>query len=93
MEEGHDKYHKRFDELKNAAASRFPGLSLYEGCEVMCYKEQMKEVIANINRGIFPTMNGTKYVLMEFDPYNCDGMMEMNRFRSGDRNGNCVTKT
>ena len=77
MENGYKEYHRRFEKLKKVAAERYPGLSLYKGCEVLCYKEEMGEIIANIRNDVFPTMNGTSCVLMEFDPHGTNGMEEM----------------
>ena len=70
-------YHRSFEELSKAAEDRFPGLSLYKGCEILCYREDMPVIIRNIKNDIYPTMNGTNYVLLEFDPYGTEGMKEM----------------
>ena len=77
MADGYKDYHRRFEKLKKVAAERYPGLSLYKGCEVLCYKEEMGEIIANIRNDVFSTMNGTRCVLMEFDPHGTNGMEEM----------------
>ena len=73
----HEEYHRNFVKMKNAAQARYPDLSLYEGCEVLCAKHSMPETMQRIEYGIFPTMNGTRYVLAEFDPHATDGMEEM----------------
>ncbi len=70
-------YHRRFEKLKRVAEERYPGLSLYKGCEVLCYKEKMDRIIKNVRSDIFPTMNGTGYVMLEFDPHVTKGMEEM----------------
>lgn len=77
MEDGHKDYHRRFDKLRKVAAERYPGLLLYKGCEILSYKEEMPEIVANIKNDVYPTMNGTQYVLLEFDPYGTRGMKEM----------------
>ena len=41
-------YHRRFDKLRGLAVDRYPGLSLYKGCEVLCYREEMPKIISNI---------------------------------------------
>lgn len=56
----------------------YPGLSLYKGCEIMCQKRSMSAIVDNIKNDIFPSLNGTKYVLTEFDPGGTNGMEEMN---------------
>lgn len=78
MEEGYRDYHRRFDKLWKVAADRYPGLSLYKGCEILCCREKMPGIIANIKKDVYPTMNGTNYVLMEFKPPGTKGMEEMN---------------
>ncbi len=77
MENGYMDYHRRFDKLRKVAVERYPGLTLYKGCEILSYKEEMPETIANIKNDVYPTMNGTKYVLLEFDPHGTRGMNEM----------------
>lgn len=75
---GHyEEYQQNFVKMKNAAQARYPDLSLYEGCEVLCAKHDMAETMQRIKNGIIPTMNGTKYVLAEFDPHATVGMEEM----------------
>lgn len=70
-------YHRRFEKLSKVASDRYPGISLYKGCEILCYREEMPEIISNIKNDIFPTMNGTKYVLLEFNPHGTEGVGEM----------------
>ena len=77
MEEKSRLYHVRFDEIAGICKERYPDLKLYKGCEILCYRDEMDDIFRNIEDGIFPTMNGTKYILMEFDPHYTDGMDEM----------------
>ena len=77
MEDDYRDYHRRFEKLSRAAADRFPGLTLYKGCEILCYRQEMQEIVANIDEDIYPSMNGTGYVLTEFDPYGTEGVEEM----------------
>ena len=77
LEDGYMDYHRRFERLRNDAEGRFPGLSLYNGCEILCYREDMSRIINDVKNDVFPTMNGTKYVLIEFDPYETNGIDEM----------------
>lgn len=70
-------YHRRFEILKEAAAERYPDLSLYKGCEILCRRENMPKIVSCIQNDIYPSMNGTEYVLLEFDPYGTDGTEEM----------------
>ncbi len=83
MEDRYGDYHERFEDLRDAAREAYPGLTLYKGCEVLCHRDDMAEIVSNIKRDVYPTLNGTKYVLMEFDPDwkdwtdESDGMEEM----------------
>ena len=77
MEDRHELYPGRFDELKGLAEEKFPELSLYKGCEVLCYRKDMKKLIERIRSGAFPTLNSSDYVLMEFEPNSTEGINEM----------------
>lgn len=70
-------YHERFERLRKLAAERYPELRLHKGCEVLCCQDDMPDTIERIRNGMYPTMNGTKYVLAEFDPGWTEGMSEM----------------
>ena len=77
LEYNYQDYHRRFEKLSREAADRYPGLALYKGSEILCYRERMSYNINNIQNDIFPVMNGTDYVLLEFNPYRTQGMEEM----------------
>ena len=65
-----DEHGKRlFNRLVDAAAMVFPDMKLYLGCEVYCEPGMMNEVMEALRSGQYPTMNGTKYVLMEFSQW------------------------
>ncbi len=70
-------YRERFKNLKMMAEITYPGLELFEGSEVVSERDNMVHVIDNLNAGNLPTLNGTKYVLTEFVPYDTDGMKEV----------------
>lgn len=55
-----------FDRLKKNVESAYPDVKLYLGCEVYCEARIMDQVLENLNSGRYPTMNHTRYVLMEF---------------------------
>ena len=58
-----------FGELVDNAAKVCPDRKLYLGCEVYCETRIMEEVVGALDSGAYPTMNGTKYVLMEFSQW------------------------
>lgn len=58
-----------FQKLTAAAAKACPDMKLYLGCEVYCEESIMDQVLEALGSGRYPTMNGTKYVLMEFSQW------------------------
>ena len=58
-----------FKRLVDAAAKVCPDMNLYLGCEVYCETGIMDQVLEALDSGRYPTMNGTKYVLMEFSQW------------------------
>ena len=71
------EYYQRFEELEKEARILCPELDLYKGCEILCSRREMQDILLRIKDGTYPTMNETDYVLLEFDPYTCAGMLEM----------------
>lgn len=59
----------RFAELRTEAAALLPQLRLLLGCEVLCEAGRMEQVLEALRSGLFPTMGGTDYVLMELAPW------------------------
>ncbi len=58
-----------FRRLAEAAAKVFPDVPLALGCEVYCEAALMEQVLEDLDSGQYPTMNGTRYVLMEFSQW------------------------
>lgn len=58
-----------FQRLKATVAKVCPEVKLYLGCEVYCEAEIMEQVLELLDSGLYPTMNETKYVLMEFSQW------------------------
>ena len=58
-----------FQRLVDIAAKICPDMRVYLGCEVYCEAEIMEQVLELLDLGVYPTMNGTKYVLMEFSQW------------------------
>jgi len=50
-------------------SQEYPDLRFFLGCEVFCEPDQMAAIIDALDSGRYPTMNGTKYVLMEFSQW------------------------
>ena len=63
-------YHNHFAHLQQCIAQEQLPIRIYKGCEVECSEEEMPKIIEHLNSGFYPTMNGTKYVLVEFEPYD-----------------------
>lgn len=66
FDEDPEKTKAGYRELVEQAKRNFPELKLFPGCEVYCEAYRMDQVIQALNCGLYPTMNGTGYVLMEF---------------------------
>ena len=60
---------KKFQLLKDTAVRVCPDMKLYLGCEVYCEADIMNLVLEALDSGRYPTMNGTKYVQMEFSQW------------------------
>lgn len=58
-----------FQRLTSTATKVCPEGKLYLGCEVYCEADIMEQVLELLDSGMYPTMNGTKYVLMEFSQW------------------------
>lgn len=58
-----------FQRLVDIAAKICPDMRVYLGCEVYCEAEIMEQVLELLDLGVYPTINGTKYVLMEFSQW------------------------
>ena len=58
-----------FQRLVDIAAKICPDIRVYLGCEVYCEAEIMEQVLELLDLGVYPTMNGTKCVLMEFSQW------------------------
>lgn len=55
-----------FQKLAVCTEGAYPDMKLYLGCEVYCEARIVDRVLEKLNSGYYPTMNGSKYVLMEF---------------------------
>lgn len=63
------KYYQNLNLLQKKMEMENIGINLYPGCEVYCNAHILKDIIEGLNRKTIPTINGTRYVLVEFDPY------------------------
>lgn len=59
---------ERFEALRKAVRKECLPVQLYYGTEIDCWPDEMTKIISLLQEGILPTMNGTEYVLAEFDP-------------------------
>ena len=61
--------HNQFQNLQLMVKLFFSDMELYFGCEVYCEAERMPEILKALDSGVYPTMNGTSYVLTEFSQW------------------------
>ena len=59
----------RFSRLQEAVLAAGIPVALRLGCEVNCGRRRMREILSYLESGLYPTMNGTAYVLTEFNPW------------------------
>lgn len=66
--ESAERYFDNLKALKDAVVSSGINIRLHKGCEVLCSKEIIDNVIYCLNSGIFSTLAESKYVLTELYP-------------------------
>ena len=66
-----DVYAKMRKVQERAAADGIP-LQIYQGCEIYTYRDKMGRILQDLKGGRIPSMNGTRYVMAEFDVYEVD---------------------
>lgn len=59
--------YRNFEELKKKIESTPLGQRLFLGCEVRCEPVHMQDTLRCLKTGRFPSMNGTRYILTEFN--------------------------
>lgn len=64
--EGQEEVEQNYQMLKALVQKYYPELHLSMGCEVLCRKNNMDKVADCLQKKIFPSLNGTAYVLTEF---------------------------
>ncbi len=74
-----------FEALRKAVRIAGIPVQLYYGTEIDCWPGEMEKIISMLQEGILPTMNGTEYVLAEFDPYDqaADAMYCLKKLQEG----------
>ena len=63
-----ERVRERFLRLCSAAAERGIPIRLFFGCELRLFPDTAEERTEALLAGRYPTMNGTRFVLTEFDP-------------------------
>ena len=66
-----DVYAKMRKVQESAASEGIP-LQIYQGCEIYTYRDKMGRILQDLQNGRIPSMNGTRYVMAEFDVYEVD---------------------
>ena len=66
-----DVFEKMRKVQEKAAAEGIP-LQIYQGCEIYTYRDKMGRILRDLQDGRIPSMNGTRYVIAEFDVYEGD---------------------
>ena len=66
-----DIFEKMRKVQERAEAEGIP-LQIYQGCEIYTYRDKMGRILQDLKGGRIPSMNGTRYVMAEFDVYEGD---------------------
>lgn len=59
------KTERGFMELKDHIDRMLPAMKIYPGGEIRCSEKKMPQILEKLKTGLYPSLNGTKYVLME----------------------------
>lgn len=62
----------KMKKVQESAASEGIPLQIYQGCEIYTYRDKMGRILQDLQNGKIPSMNGTRYVMAEFDVYEGD---------------------
>ena len=71
----HGRSNRVFAQLKrlqHAAEKEGIAVDLYPGAEILCFRHNVDDAIAKLQRGTYPTLNRTRYMLLEFFPDECE---------------------
>lgn len=63
---GHARVQEQFQALRSWLDATPLDMGLYLGCEVRCLPDGMESTLTALRQGILPTLNGSRYVLTEF---------------------------
>ena len=83
IEEDYLKMLRRFCALQEEVKRKRIPVRLYLGCEVLCDPYTAEDSLRKVQEGIFPTMGGTQFVLLEFQSHGCtpeDAIFCIDRF-------------
>lgn len=69
FEDNPKKAEDAFRELQCRCLAVMPDLRLYKGCEIYVEPILMPDIVKGLREGKYPTMNETKYILIEFPTF------------------------
>lgn len=64
-----NEYFNSLLSLQEQVAEEGLDIRLYPGCEIYCNSDEIYNIVLDLNGNVIPTMNETKYVLIEFGPH------------------------
>lgn len=56
----------RYQNMREQLHALFPHVDIFIGCEVLCSKETISQIGQDLRTGVLPSMNNTRYVLIEY---------------------------
>ena len=68
----------KMESVRQAAAEMELPVRIYKGCEIYTYGGNIERILQDLKDGILPSLNGTRYVLAEFDVHI--GLIEESKY-------------
>lgn len=67
-----DRVYSKMRMVQESAVAEGIPLQIYQGCEIYTYRDKMGRILQDLKSSRIPSMNGTRYVMAEFDVYEGD---------------------
>lgn len=67
-----DRVYAKMRMVQESAVAKGIPLQIYQGCEIYTYRDKMGRILQDLQNGRIPSMNGTRYIMAEFDVYEGD---------------------
>ena len=62
-----ENVYEKMKKVQEISAAEGIPLQIFQGCEIYTYRSKMERILQDLQSGKIPSMNGTRYVMAEFD--------------------------